>query len=103
METIHTLGKTSEIPEGYSKCYEVEDRRIAVFNVEGHFFAIDDACPHAGAPLSESEPEDLKVTCYWHGATFNLQDGKCTVQGEFPDVEAYPVQIDNGEIQIKIT
>lgn len=96
------IGTATDIPEGYSKCFDIEDLRIAVFNVGGTYYAIDDACPHAGASLSDSIPEEGKVCCQWHGASFYLHNGKCTIEGIFPDVGHYPVLIENNEMFLVI-
>ena len=53
----------SEIGLNEGKCVTVGDKRIAVFNLNGEFHAIDDTCTHAGGPLSEGMVEGDQVTC----------------------------------------
>ncbi|MDX9754864.1 MAG: non-heme iron oxygenase ferredoxin subunit [bacterium] len=98
----YQLGSTKDIPEGYSKVYSVEDRRIAVFHIDGSFYAIDDACPHAGASLSEGIRERCTVVCTWHYATFDLRTGRCTVPGAFDDVQSYPVIVEGDRVILEI-
>ena len=52
-ETYHTVARVGDIAEGRGRPFEVEGRVIAVFLHEGHYYAIDDACPHRGAPLCD--------------------------------------------------
>lgn len=101
MATI-TLGKTNEIPEGSGKCFEVEGRPIAVFNIDGAYFAIDDQCTHAEASLSEGEIEGTVVTCPWHGAMFDVRTGEALSAPAFEGVQRYDLHIENGEIRIVI-
>ncbi len=61
--TKHKLGSVMEIPVGKAKKYTINGKAIAVFNVGGKFYAIDDRCSHRGASLSESDVEGAVVTC----------------------------------------
>ena len=66
------VAKTDEIAAGQGKMAEVSDRKIALFNFEGSFYAIDDTCTHHGGPLSEGSLDGKEVTCPWHGARFDV-------------------------------
>ena len=70
MEKVKVL-KLSEITENTSKLVEIEDKKIAVFNVDGEIYAIDDTCSHAEASLSEGEVFDCLVECPLQGAAFD--------------------------------
>ena len=52
-ETYHTVAKVGEVPEGEGRAFEVDGRMIAVFLSKGEYFALEDSCPHQGAPLSD--------------------------------------------------
>jgi nitrite reductase/ring-hydroxylating ferredoxin subunit len=54
---------------------DVGAKRIAIFNIEGTYHAIDDKCTHRGGPLSEGIIVGTEVTCPWHGAVFNAREG----------------------------
>jgi len=58
------------------KMVEVNGKKIALCNLEGSFYAINDTCTHRGGPLSEGEIEGEQVTCPWHGALFNIKTGE---------------------------
>ena len=57
----------AEISDQSAKLLKIGDKRIALFNLGGQFYAIDDTCPHADGPLSEGSIEGEEVECPWHG------------------------------------
>ncbi len=101
MGKVTTVAKASDVPLGKSICVEVEGKRIALFNVGGKFYAIDDECTHAGGNLSEGDLDGTVVTCPWHGATFDIADGKALSAPAFEGVTSYRVQVSGGDIQIE--
>jgi nitrite reductase/ring-hydroxylating ferredoxin subunit len=64
-----------EVLPGKSKQVTVSGKVLALFNVNGTYYAIDDTCPHRGAPLWEGALSGSEVTCPWHAATFDLKSG----------------------------
>ena len=70
------VAKTDEIAAGQGKMVEVSGKKIALFNVEGSFYAIDDTCTHRGGPLSEGSLDGKEVTCPWHGAIYDVTSGE---------------------------
>ena len=98
MPELLKVGVTDEIPEGEGKAYTAGKHKVAIFNVGGSFYAINDACPHAGGPLSDGWMEGMEVTCPWHGWTFDVRpdapptDGLCR----------YKVQVNGNELFVEI-
>lgn len=85
------LANTKDIPEGGSIVVKLSDgREIAIFNVDGHFFALDNACPHMGGPLGEGCLEGHRVVCPWHGWEFDVRSGACE---NMPGVDATSLSI----------
>lgn len=80
---------------------EIGGREIAVFHHNGGFFAVDDLCPHRGAPLSEGFIEDGKVFCPWHCFDFNLRTGECTTVPSLR-VRYYETKIEGDELFVEI-
>src|SRR2546428_3328347 len=70
------VADASELAPGQAKCVEVAGKKIALFNLDGSFYAIDDTCTHRGGPLSEGEVSGEEVTCPWHGAVYNIKTGE---------------------------
>lgn len=105
------VAKKEEIPPGQAKAVEVNGKRIAIFNVNGNFYAIDDTCTHRGGPLSEGEVQEseLEVTCPWHGAVYELRTGKARNEGpymlgasESANVRSYKVEVEGSNLKIEV-
>jgi 3-phenylpropionate/trans-cinnamate dioxygenase ferredoxin component len=99
--TFHTVARVGDIPESQGRVFEVDGLMIAVFQDGGTYFAIDDACPHQGAPLSDGIVYNRSVTCTWHGWCFSLADGR-HLGGTRCRVGTYPVRVVGDEIQVEI-
>ena len=97
------VARTSEIAPGSTKCVEVEGMKIAIFNLEGQFYAIEDTCTHADGPLSQGEISGEEVTCPWHGACFNIKTGEATTPPAVTAVESFSIRVSDGEIEIELS
>ena len=102
MSRFLSVAKLAEIPDQSATCVEVEGKRIALFNLGGEFYAIDDDCTHEGGPLSEGLVLGDEVECPWHGAHFNIKSGEVTLDPAEDAVARYKVRVigDNVEIEI---
>jgi len=96
-----TIAKTTEIPENEGRAFPVGDRMIAVFQVDGTFFAMDDFCPHQGASLSAGWIHDGCVACPWHAWRFQLTDGTWMDNPKIK-TETYPVTIQGDDILVEL-
>jgi nitrite reductase/ring-hydroxylating ferredoxin subunit len=106
------LGPVSDFPEGTTRRVEVEGRAIAIFNVDGSFYALRDVCPHQGAPLSKGpvigsvsatapgcyvyRPEEKRVRCPWHGWEYDLRTGRSSFDPKRSRVRAFAVSVEHG-------
>src|SRR5258707_1257869 len=70
------VASVSDVPPGSSKEVMADDRVVALFNVDGMFYALDGVCPHAGGPLGEGTLRGKTVTCPWHGWQFDVSTGQ---------------------------
>jgi nitrite reductase/ring-hydroxylating ferredoxin subunit len=76
-------------------------QKVAVVRAEdGRVYAVDDACPHEGYPLSKGTVKDCVLTCPWHNFKFDLKDGACIMGDEA--VRTHPVVEENGEVTVRI-
>lgn len=66
----------SDVLLGAGRAFEVEGCSIAVFNVDGKLYAIDDSCPHQGSSLAMGHLEGHVVTCRSHGMKVNVTGGQ---------------------------
>ncbi len=94
------VSTTQDCQAGASLCVEVEGQKIALFNVDGNFYAIDDACTHVGGSLSDGEVSSTSVTCPWHGAQFDLETGKVLRAPAQQGVKCYKVLVEGDDIKI---
>ena len=103
MSDFKTVAKVGDIPDGEGRPYEVNGVIVAVFNVGGEYSAIDDTCPHQGAPLSEGYVEGEGVTCPWHAWRFSVKDGRWLDNPTSKlKVETFEVRVEGNEIQVKV-
>ncbi len=94
------LANQADVPEGGSLCVRVPSGlEIALFRVKGDIFALNNACPHQGGPLSEGSLQEYCVTCPWHAWNFDVRTGEClNYPGEM--AERFSLIIQNGEIYL---
>jgi nitrite reductase/ring-hydroxylating ferredoxin subunit len=71
----HRVANIADCPRGHCLELAVGERIIALFNVDGMFYALDGICPHQGGPLGEGELEGSVITCPWHGWQFDVRTG----------------------------
>jgi 3-phenylpropionate/trans-cinnamate dioxygenase ferredoxin subunit len=95
-----TLAKASEVVPGQVKVYEVQGRRIALCNVDGTFYAIDDVCTHDGGPLDQGELVGHQIECPRHGARFDVRSGRALALPAVMPVRSYPVLVENGVVKV---
>jgi nitrite reductase/ring-hydroxylating ferredoxin subunit len=92
------VASTHDIAPGTAKAFVVGDREIAVFNVGGAFYAIENTCPHQGGPLAEGFVDGNVVTCPWHAWCFDVRTGAMTMG--FTQVETYEVVVAGSTITV---
>ncbi len=83
---------------------ECEGKRIALFNVAGSYYAIEDTCTHRGGPLSEGmllEAEGV-VVCPWHGARFDVKTGQVLAPPAPQGVAIFPVRLVGEDIEVEM-
>lgn len=99
---LRKIAKTSELVPGQYKSIELEDERIALFNVNGKFYALKDVCTHDGGILTGGVLHGYIVGCPRHGAQFDIRTGAVLRMPAYIGVETYPVHIEGDEVFIKL-
>ncbi len=95
-----TVARVGEIPEGTCRIVRLDDVPVAVFHVEGRYWAIEDVCTHDGGPLAEGVLEGCEVECPRHGARFDIRTGAALSAPAFTPVPTYEVRVQGDEIQV---
>lgn len=95
-------GSIEDIPAGRVKLVfdESEDLRIAVCNVDGQFYAIEDVCTHDGGPLDQGTLEGREIECPRHGARFDVCTGRATLMPAVMPVRTFDVKIDGDRLLV---
>jgi 3-phenylpropionate/trans-cinnamate dioxygenase ferredoxin subunit len=96
------IGSMSEVPEGSRLFVEIDERPIVVFNLAGQLFAIGDICSHDDGPLGDGDLEGYEIICPRHGARFDVRSGEVLSLPAVVDIPAYPVRVQDGQIEIGI-
>jgi len=89
--------KKDEIPAGTIREFQVNGKTIALANVDGTFYAVNNTCLHRGGPLGQGELEDKVVTCPWHGWQYDVTTGKVTMNSSV-GVDTYAVEVRGEDI-----
>ena len=80
----------------------LKGKEIALFNIDGEFFALDNLCTHEEGPLAEGEVEGYEVTCPWHGAKFDIRTGEVLQDPAYEDVARHNVRVTGSDIEVEI-
>jgi len=96
------VAQTTEIEPGQARLVDVKGRSIALFNVDGQFFALDNTCTHRGGPLAEGEISGHEVTCPWHGAMFDVRTGEVVGPPAQRAVVRYGVRVTGADVEIEV-
>ena len=102
MTMWQTVGKTSDVPPERVALFPVGDHEIALCNVGGQFYAIDNLCTHDQGPLDQGELEGDEIECPRHGARFDVRTGAATQLPAFEPVETHPVRLEGDTIQVGV-
>ncbi|MGD0115706.1 MAG: non-heme iron oxygenase ferredoxin subunit [Dehalococcoidia bacterium] len=93
---------TRDVPLGTVKVVEVSGRRIALCNVGGEYFAVDDVCTHDGGPLGSGRLCDGEIECPRHGGRFDIRSGRATVFPAINAIPTYPVSLNEGNVMLSL-
>jgi nitrite reductase/ring-hydroxylating ferredoxin subunit len=95
------VAEPGELGEGQARVVEAEGRTLALFNVDGRFYALDNACAHRGGPLGEGDLEGRLVVCPWHGWRWDVTTGS-NANNPAVKMAGYPVQVDSGGVYVEL-
>ncbi len=97
-----SVARLGALPAGRGATIQLKSGgEIALFNVEGEYFAIENFCPHRGTPLADARLDGTIVECDLHGWRFDLANGACLTQPEC-SIESYPIEIDGDLIKVLV-
>jgi len=92
----------TEIPDPGKTLVEVDGEMVALFHVEGRFYAIDDVCTHDGGPLADGELRDHKISCPRHGAKFDIRTGAALTMPAVRATRAHDVKVEGNGVWVRL-
>ena len=102
MTTWETVARVTDIPPERVAVRDVDGHAVAICNVGGEFYAIDDLCTHDNGPLDQGELEGDLIECPRHGARFNVRTGAAVQMPAFQPVETHPVRVTGDAVEVGV-
>ena len=97
------VGNRSEFQDlEAGKLVDAGGQSIAIFDLGGAYYAIENTCPHRGGPLAEGEMGGEEVICPWHGARFNIKTGAVVAPPASQGVKSFPVRVTGDDVEVEI-
>lgn len=98
----HSVAKTSEVTDGEVIGVEVEGTPIAIYNLDGQYFATHNVCTHAFALLSDGYVDDGKIECPLHQGIFDIRSGKAEEGPVDEDLKTFTVKVEGDELFVEV-
>ena len=102
MADFQRVADVAEIPDPGKTLVEVDGEMVALFHVEGSFYALDDVCTHDGGPLADGELRDHKISCPRHGAKFDIRTGAALTMPAIRATRAHDVKVEGDGVWVRL-
>ena len=96
------VGSAKDVPSGQMRVFDVEGSKVNVASVNGHLYAFDDTCTHAGCSLAEGSLAGTTVTCGCHGSEFDVTSGAVLRGPARAPVRARRVQVEGEDLLVEV-
>lgn len=97
---VGTVADLEDLEGG--KVVEVGGQSIAIFNIAGTYYAIENTCPHRGGPLAEGMMAGEEVICPWHGSRFNVKSGAVLTPPARQGVKSFPIRVTGNDVEVEM-
>jgi len=95
------VASAAELTPGTHRVVDVEGSQVAVFNLEGTYYAIEDVCTHDGGQLTGGTVEGDVIVCPRHGARFCIRTGDVLAPPAYENIHTFPVRVHAGRVQVR--
>lgn len=95
------VAAVGDIPNRICRVVDLDGTRVAVFNLDGEYYAIEDVCTHDGGDLTSGWVEGDQIICPRHGAHFCIRTGAALTAPAFEATATFPVRVHDGKIQVR--
>lgn len=102
MSRFVKAAQASDIAAGDRKIIQVEGAFIAIFNLDGQYYAIEDVCSHDDGPVAEGDLEGYEIVCPRHGARFDIRDGRVLSFPAITPIRSFPVKVEGNDILVEM-
>lgn len=92
---------SNALADGENVIVDVDGIDVAVFKLDGEFYAIEDVCTHDGAEIASGILEGDEIICPRHGARFCIKTGAVKSAPAYEDIACFPIRIEHGRVQVK--
>jgi nitrite reductase/ring-hydroxylating ferredoxin subunit len=102
-ETLRPVCAAVDLPPGTVKSFEVGDEMVAVYNIDGTFYATEARCTHATADLADGILEGDVIECSLHFGAFNVRTGKAVQAPCFVDLKTFRTEVRDGQVLVDVS
>ncbi len=95
-----TVARADTLGPGEREVFDIDGVYIAVFNVDGAYYALEDRCTHDDGPLAEGALDDHTIECPRHGARFDIRNGAVLALPAVRPIHHFEVRVQDGNLQI---
>ena len=96
------VGKSEEVSQGSAKVFQIDDREIAICNVGGTLYAIDNSCSHDFESLDQGVLDGYEIECPRHGARFDVRTGEVTGPPAILPIDSFKVRLEGDDIEVAV-
>ena len=101
MSDWQDVAAAEELAPGTHRVVDVDGAQVAVFNLDGRYYAIEDVCTHDGGTLTGGTVEGEEIVCPRHGARFSIRTGAVLAPPAYEPIHAFPVRVEDGRVQVR--
>lgn len=101
MSNVVKVAEVADLKPGEGKTVVAGERELALFNIDGKFYCVDNICPHRGGPIGEGLLEGTIVACPWHGWRFDVRTGVSPVIPT-AKLDTFEVLVEGNEVKVKL-
>lgn len=95
------VAKLDDLPPGNCREFQADGKPVALFNVDGKVYCLDNTCLHRGGPLGQGVLEDKLITCPWHGWQYDVTTGAAVMNAAI-QVRKFDVKVEGEDIQVDV-
>jgi 3-phenylpropionate/trans-cinnamate dioxygenase ferredoxin subunit len=89
------------LSDGGHLIVDVDGTEVAIFKLDGQFYAIEDVCSHDGVEIASGLLEGDEIVCPRHGARFCVKTGEVKCAPAYENIDTFPIRLDNGRVQVR--